>query len=183
MSEYLRLRIEGATYFFTVVTFQRRPFLTTDLARESLRNAWQAVRAKRPFDIDAVCILPDHLHCLWTLPPDDADYSIRWNLIKAAFTKEYLKKGGSDGTRNASRRRSGEAAVWQRRFWEHRIRNDEDLRRHFDYIHFTPVKHGYVNRPADWPWSSFHRYVQQGWYEPDWGEIEPKTITGFECDE
>ncbi len=180
MAKYRRLYIPGGTYFFTVVTFDRRPFLTSDLARKCLRAAWIEVRRKYPFELDALCLLPDHLHCLWTLP-DDVDYSIRWSAIKGGFTRRYLAAGGTQGVRSPSRWKKGEAAVWQRRFWEHTIRNDKDLRRHYDYIHYNPVKHGLVQRPYDWPWSTFRRYVRMGWYDREWGREEPATVVDFTC--
>jgi putative transposase len=183
MPNYRRSYIEGATYFFTVVTFGRRPFLISALAREALRTAFDHVRARMPFQTEAICLLPDHLHCLWTLPPNDAQYPKRWRTIKETFTKRYLAGGGRDGPRNASRRRTGEAAVWQRRFWEHRIRDERDFRRHLDYIHFNPVKHGHVAKAEDWPHSTFHRYVRLGWYEADWGSLEPDDLKGFSCEE
>lgn len=173
MTRYRRWRQAGGTFFFTVVTFGRRRFLTDDDASRCLRSPWRETVRHRPFETVAVCLLPDHLHCLWTLQPDDEDYSTRWAKLKEAFTKQYLAQGGQDGTRNASRRRKREAAIWQRRFWEHTIRDDVDFQRHFDYIHYNPVKHGLVTRVADWPWSTFHRYVKKQWYDPDWGSVEP----------
>ena len=181
MPDYRRAKIQGGTYFFTVVTFGRRPFLTTDLARHCLRSAWRDVRKGHPFQSEAICLLPEHLHCIWSLPDGDADFSGRWNAIKGLFSKRYLSGGGIEAPRNSSRRRRGEAAVWQRRFWEHCIRDQDDLRRHLDYIHFNPVKHGHVSQPLDWPWSSFHRYLQMGWYDERWGGQEPDTIKGFGC--
>ncbi len=176
MPEYRRAMVPGGTYFFTVVTFHRKPFLTTELARACLRSAWRDVSRRHPFRTDAICLLPDHLHCIWTLPEGDADFSGRWNAIKGIFSKRYLAAGGRDGVRNSSRAGKGEAALWQRRFWERAIRGDGDLRTHTDYIHFNPVQHGHVHRPADWLWSSFHRCVRLGWYERDWGEQEPASL-------
>lgn len=180
MPNYSRSRVRGGTFFFTVVTHDRRKFLTDDLARRCLRRAWKRTIEKKPFTVDAVCLLPDHLHCIWTLPENDRDFSGRWTALKGMFTRYYLNAGGEDGERNKSRSRHGEAAVWQRRFWEHTIRDEEDYSRHVDYIHFNPVKHGYVAKPADWKWSSFHRFVQVGSYESDWGSTEPDTIRGLE---
>ena len=155
--------------------------LTSQLARRCLRSAWMEVRRKYPFNINAVCLLPDHLHCLWSLPGDDADYSKRWKAIKGIFSRSYLEAGGIEGRRNRSRRRSGEAAVWQKRFWEHTIRDDRDYQRHLDYIHYNPTKHGLVSRPIDWAWSSFRQYVRQGLYHQEWGSSEPVTVSGFDC--
>ena len=168
MPEYHRSRVEGGTYFFTVVTYQRLPILTIEPARKILRQAWEDTKLRFPFETIAVCLLPDHLHCIWQLPEGDADYSVRWKEIKRLFTKGYLKEIGPGEERNESRQKRHEAAIWQRRFWEHTICDDEDLEMHLDYIHYNPIKHGYVTRTADWLWSSFHRYVKAGIYEIDW---------------
>jgi putative transposase len=164
MSHYRRANDPGGCYFFTVVTYRRQSFLTDDLARGCLRHAWRTVRERRPFELVALCLLPDHLHCIWRLPPDDADFSTRWASIKGVFTREYLRRGGLDAIRNASHIHRREAALWQRRFWEHKIRDEVDLARHINYIHFNPVKHGLVTDPADWAWSTYHRYVREGYY-------------------
>ena len=146
MSDYVRAKLAGVEYFFTLVTFDRRPFLTSPVARRILRTAWQEVQGRYPFEVRAVCLLPDHIHCIWKLPEQDNNFSKRWMSIKTIFTKRFLAAGGSEGRRNQSRKRTGEAAVWQRRFWQHMILDEDDFRRHFDYIHYNPVKHGYVNR-------------------------------------
>jgi putative transposase len=176
MPDYRRVRLEGATYFFTLVTHQRRRFLTRPLVRRVLRRAWARVARAKPFDTVAVCLLPDHLHCIWALPQGDADFPGRWRAIKGHFTRELRRAGQGRAAASPSRHRKREAAVWQRRFWEHWIRDEEDLRRHIDYVHFNPVKHGYVAAAADWPWSSFHRYVRDGWYPSDWGSVEPSDL-------
>ena len=173
MPNYRRNYVPGGTYFFTVVTHQRRPLFGRAAARELLRAAIGAVRVARPFDIVAVVLLPDHLHSIWTLPKDDADYSTRWRQIKEAFTRSFLAAGGADGPSSASRERHGERAVWQRRFWEHTCRDQDDLNRCIEYVHWNPVKHGLARRVRDYPWSSFHRYVAQGVYPPDWGAADP----------
>jgi putative transposase len=134
------------------------------------------VRESHPFFVDAACLLPEHLHCIWTLPEEDADYSLRWREIKRLFSHEYVRQIGEGGFRNESRQKRREVAVWQRRFWEHTLRDGQDFNRHVDYIHFNPVKHGLVKRAADWPWSSFHRYVKMGFYDPGWGETEEMAI-------
>ena len=131
----------------------------------------------------AVCLLPEHLHCIWSLPEGDADYSKGWKEIKRKFTRGYLLEVGPGGERNASRVRRGEAAVWQRRFWEHTMRDEGDLNRHLDYIHYNPVKHGLVKNVSDWPWSSFHRYVREGCYAEDWGETVGERIGEMRCGE
>jgi len=164
MTNYRRSKTEGAYYFFTVVTYQRHPFLTDEFARTCLRNAWQRVGSQRPFDVIAMCILPDHLHCIWKLPADDNLYSQRWSLIKKHFTRAYLNAGGREYAQSCSRIAKRERGIWQRRFWEHRILDEHDLQRHVDYIHFNPVKHGLVGTVDDWPWSTYHKYVKSGYY-------------------
>jgi putative transposase len=173
VSNYRRYYVPGGTYFFTVVTFARRPFLTSDMARPLLRQAIDDVREQRPFTVVAWVLLPDHLHAVWTLPPGDADYSRRWQAIKENFTKPYLATGGCEGVRSRSRRRRRERAVWQRRFWEHTVEDEDDLVACVDYVHWNPVKHGLVSRVRDWPWSTFHRFVSAGHYEIDWGRSDP----------
>lgn len=168
MRRYLRSRI-GRTFFFTVVTQDRREILTTDLGRRSLRDAIQGVRSERPFAITAMVMLPDHLHTVWELPRGDSDYSTRWRLVKSRFTSLWVGAGGGEAVDSPSRRRNAERAVWQRRFYEHTCRDDVDLKRCVDYVHINPVKHGLVDRVGDWPWSSFHRYVRLGEYPPEWG--------------
>ena len=164
MSDYRRANFEGGYYFFTVVTFKRVKFLADKLSRDCLRFALSKVKETRPFENIAMCLLPDHLHCVWKLPDGDADFSIRWNSVKSLFTKMYLNSGGHEGQRNVSRKRTGEAAVWQRRFWEHQIRDEKDLQRHIDYIHYNPFKHGLVKNIEDWQWSTYHKFVQNGFY-------------------
>ena len=163
MSNYRRFYVPGACYFFTVVTEARRPLFNDAEVRQWLRQSMRAVRRELPFRIDAICLLPNHLHCLWTLPLDDGDFSRRWQRIKAGVSKEFVRSGKLVEQARPSRARKGEVEVWQRRFWDHCIRNEDDYRRHFDYIHYNPVKHGLVHRPLDWPWSSFARYVHMGW--------------------
>lgn len=165
--QYHRARIKGGTYFFTVVTHNRRRFLCQPENVELLRAALREVKATHPFKIEAIVVLPDHLHCLWALPENDDDYSTRWRLVKSYFSRE--SKGTYGGQISLSRQRKQEQSVWQRRFWEHLIRDESDFRRHVDYIHYNPVKHGLVKAPKDWKYSSFHRYVQAGIYGQDWG--------------
>ncbi len=173
MPNYRRDRTPGATYFFTVVTYQRRPWLCHPSARRVLREAVRKVQASRPFRIDAWVLLPDHLHCIWTLPEGDCDYSVRWRLIKDHASRCLSAVLVPEGVRlSESRRRRGETAVWQRRFWEHRIRNGADFIAYCDYIHYNPVKHGLCRCPTDWPWSTIHRLVSAGYYPPDWGSAE-----------
>jgi len=168
MPEYRRSREEGGIYFFTVVTYHRLPILTDTTTRNILHSAWLDTKQRHPFETLAVCLLPDHLHCLWKLPEGDANYSQRWNEIKGLFTKEYLRNVGIGETPNESRQKHREAAIWQRRFWEHTILDQNDLELHLDYIHYNPIKHGYVKQASAWQWSSFHRYVKIGLYNADW---------------
>lgn len=168
MSRYRRAHIQGGTYFFTLSTLRRQPVLTLPTVRTALREAIQIARARYPFEILAWVLLPDHLHCIWTLPPDDADFGIRWSLIKRHVTQAAnLKTTGIAVSQSRLARREG--TLWQRRFWEHAIRDEEDLRRHVDYIHWNPVKHGLTQRVSDWPYSTYHRYVREGIYAADWG--------------
>jgi len=165
--QYRRARTEGGTYFFTVVTYRRRRFLCEEENIKLLRSIFVEIKQGHPFSIDAIVVLPDHLHCLWTLPPGDLDYSLRWRLIKSAFSRQCGQQ--YKGILVKSRQKKQEQAVWQRRFWEHEIQNDTDFRNHVEYIHYNPVKHGLVTAPVDWQYSSFRRYVDQGLYEGVWG--------------
>jgi putative transposase len=130
-----------------------------------LRDIYRLVQQKRPFETVAICILPDHLHAIWTLPSDDIDYATRWNLIKGGFSRGLA----TATSRSASKIAKREKGIWQRRYWEHAIRDDADLERHVDYIHYNPVKHGLVSRVSDWPHSSFHQHVKRGLLPHDWG--------------
>lgn len=161
MSNYRRMRVEGGTYFFTVNLADRRQRLLVDYV-PMLRVAFIETKALRPFIVDAIVVLPDHLHCVWTLPPGDCDFSSRWRRIKAKFSAQIPAAVSTCTTTR------GERGIWQRRFWEHVIRDDADYRAHFDYIHYNPVRHGHVSSAANWPFSSFHRYVRQGIYPADW---------------
>ena len=161
---YRRAQIEGATYFFTVNLADRSSGLLVDRVAD-LREAVRVVRDAHPFQILAWVVLPEHMHALWRLPDGDSDYSLRWGLIKAGFSRAIPKHERLCD----SRRAKGERGIWQRRFWEHLIRDDSDLQRHVDYTHYNPVKHGYVERAVDWPFSSFHRYLSAGWVTADWG--------------
>ena len=164
MPNYRRSFVPGGTFFFTVNLLDRdRDLLVrhVDLLREAVRT----VRAKRPFEIVAWVVLPEHQHCIWTLPPDDTDYPERWRLIKLLFSRALPREEHI----NASRKAKGERGVWQRRFWEHTICDERDLNHHIDYIHFNPVKHGHCVRAADWPHSSIHRFIEQGVLTSNWG--------------
>jgi putative transposase len=165
--DYRRAKIKGGSYFFTVVTYGRNKILTNNENVFLLREAFRHVMEGHPFILDAFILLPDHLHCIWTLPEGDMDFSKRWRLVKSYFTKKCDHE--HKNTPNASRKKKNEQAVWQRRFWEHLIRDDEDYLRHVEYIHYNPVKHGLVKAPKDWPYSSFHKYVREGKYDLNWG--------------
>ena len=168
MSNYRRANTPGACYFFTVVTFRRRPILTDDDCRIWLHNAIINTQKRYPFTIDAWVLLPDHLHCIWTLPEDDNDFSVRWNGIKRRFTSAAKHRLHKPEWVNASKQKHREGTIWQRRFWEHQIRDDKDYQRHMDYIHYNPVKHGLVKTVNEYPHSTFHRYVNQGIYPASW---------------
>jgi len=155
MPNYVRARVEGGTYFFTVAAKQRAPRFAREDFRNALRTAIRSAQSRWVFQIDAWVLLPDHLHCIWTLPDNDADFSKRWSTIKRLTTQAL-----------------GESP-WQSRFWEHRVRDEGDFQRHFDYIHWNPVKHGHVDRVIDWPHSTFHRHLKQGIYTPDWCDTSP----------
>ncbi len=165
MPNYRRAREVGSTYFFTVVTRERLHVLVLPHVLNALREAFRTVKQAKPFDLDAIVILPDHLHAIWTLPPEDADFSGRWGSIKRHVSKA---SGIAAPNPTHSMRTRGEIGFWQRRFWEHLIRNDDDYARHMDYIHYNPVKHGYAKRAAEWPHSSFHKCVERGIYPMDW---------------
>lgn len=167
MPRYIRAFVPGGTFFFTVALLERRRRLLTENIAV-LRAAFAHVRGCHPFVIDAMVVLPDHLHCIWTLPPGDADFSTRWHGIKAMFARSM-----PTGERLSDRRRAkGERGIWQRRFWEHTIRDERDFESHVDYIHFNPVKHGHVVRAADWPHSTFLEYVRRGVYALDWSAAQ-----------
>ena len=166
---YRRSTAPGATYFFTVVTHQRRPVFDNQQAVTLLRAAFRKTKQRHPFEIDAFVLLPEHIHCIWTLPEGHHDYSTRWGLIKSEFTRNFPNQTPSNPRR--------ERAIWQRRFWEHQIRDERDLRAHIDYIHYNPVKHGLVTAPIDWPYSSLHRYVRQGILPANWAADHPPQLS------
>ncbi len=173
MPDYRRWYVPGGTYFFTAVTQGRRPILCGDLARQCLHEAIEVVRKKRPIELLAIVLLPDHIHTIWTLPRGDVAYPVRWKRIKEEFTVAYLAAGGKESPPSRSRLRHGERGIWQRRYWEHTVRDEDDLKRCVDYVHWNPKKHGHVANVRDWPWSSFHRYVESAEYALDWGADDP----------
>ncbi len=176
MPNYIRFHVPNACYFFTVITCDRNPILTLESSRDCLHDAFQTVRRKYPFTIEGIVVLPNHIHTLWAMPEGDSNYSLRWNLIKNRFTRLYSKDHSTEKSLPLSRIKKREKGIWQRRFWEHMIRNEDDFIKHLNYIHYNPVKHGYVQNPRDWRWPSFHRYVKLGWYEDDWGSSVPKNL-------
>ncbi|KTD35424.1 Transposase IS200 like protein [Legionella moravica] len=153
----------GGTYFFTLVLNNRKSQLLTSQIN-LLGEAFRKVKQKYPFCTEAIVVLPDHIHTVWKLPDNDFNYSLRWHQIKSNFTKSLIKEHVK-----IIKDQRGEYSLWQRRFWEHRIRDESDLQSHIDYIHFNPVKHGYVTSAKEWPYSSFHRYVQNGTLPENWG--------------
>ena len=184
---YSRARLKGGTYFFTVVTHKRVKIFHRSDNVELLRQAFRKVIKRHPFKIEAFVLLPDHLHCIWTLPQGDADFSTRWRLIKTYFSRHIGFVGWVEERnptkKTTSRLRKNEKSIWQRRFWEHLIRNNEDFRRHVEYIHYNPVKHGLTKAPCDWDYSSFHRYVEKGKYNIKWGagvKMKFDTTVGYE---
>ena len=173
MSDFRRKFVPGGMYFFTVVTYQRRRFLTDEIARSSLREAFMEVNRMMPFNIFAIVLLPEHLHMVMQLPPNDAAYPIRWKRIKESFTRRWLERGGRESPVTESERKRGRRGVWQPRYWEHTVRDEPDLERCVDYTHWNPRKHGLVTRVKDWKWSSFSRFVREGQYELNWGGEAP----------
>jgi putative transposase len=174
MSRYRRAKVDGGVFFFTVTLADRSSDLLLRHV-DRLRRLYMSVQKRYPFETIAICVLPDHLHAIWSLPPGDENFALRWNVIKSGFTRGL----GGEAPRTASKIARRERGIWQRRYWEHAIRDDADLARHVDYIHFNPVKHGYVSRVYDWPHSSFHRYVERGLLPPDWGGDVAETPGTF----
>jgi putative transposase len=173
MPNYRRNLLPGGTYFFTCVTHHRRPILTTELGRKILRAAVIKVGKDHPFNLFATVLLPDHWHSVWILPPGDDRYSLRWMRIKEEFTRQWIDGGGTESEQSDARKKHRQRGVWQSRFWEHTVRDEADLQRCVDYIHWNPRKHQLVQRVRDWKWSSFHRFAEAGQYDIDWGGVDP----------
>ena len=171
MSNYKRVYLPNHSYFFTVVTANRNDIFAENKNVDLLKSAFRYVQSRKYFNIDAICILPDHLHCIWTMQ-DDCNHSVRWQMIKTSFTREYRKQNPEQKHRS----------IWQPRYWEHTIRDLEDWQRHIDYPHYNPVKHGLVESVNDWYYSSFDKYYKQGYYEKNWGNSEPVTVSGLSCE-
>ena len=165
--QYRRAKEKGGTYFFTVNLADRKSNLLIEHI-EDLRDVMKKVKQQHPFDIDAMVVLPDHLHAIWTLPKDDADYPKRWMLIKSGFSRRIPK----NEYRRKSRITKGERGIWQRRYWEHMIRDERDYEQHVNYVHYNPVKHGCVEKAVEWKHSSIHRYIKDGIIDPNWGISE-----------
>ncbi len=163
MVQYRRDFLPGGTFFFTVALEDRRSNLLTERVTD-LRAAFRRARTERPFDIGAIVILPDHLHAIMTLPQDDGDFPLRWRRIKTLFTQAVIARGATFKSRDG-----GGHSLWQRRYWEHTIRDADDFTRHVDYIHYNPAKHGHVANPVDWPYSSLHRFIRRVILPPAWG--------------
>jgi putative transposase len=222
MPDYRRLKIPGATYFFTVVTDSRKPLFSDETARRVLKEATSETTSILPFKMDAWVLLPDHLHCLWTLPAGDRDFSKRWGIIKSHFTKKMktvgwtlptdpteMKVGWALPTKptetkvgwalptkptetrvgwalptevqqTPSRFKHREGMIWQRRFWEHLIRDEKDFNRHCDYIHYNPVKHGLIDDPKKWECSSILQFIEEGLYPQDWGDSVGEEILSMD---
>jgi putative transposase len=172
MVRYRRSRIAGATYFFTVNLRDRRRGLLVEHV-DALRDIVRSVKNELPFTIEAMVVLPDHWHSVWTLPSDDVAYARRIRLIKARFTRHLLRVGVQ-----MAKDERGEYRLWQRRYWEHTIRDDRDFESHVNYVHFNPVKHGHVTRAIDWRHSTLHRYIERGLLPADWAGISPEGEFG-----
>ncbi len=174
MRRYIRAKNPGGTYFFTVNLADRHGNLLLVEHIASLRAAFVKTRLDHPFRVDAIVVLPDHLHALWTLPADDSDFATRWSLIKARFSRAVRPSEHI----SSSRKRRRERGLWQRRYYEHLIRDDDDYANHVAYIHWNPIKHGWAERAVDWPHSSIHRFIRKGWLASDWGAdmVRPAEI-------
>ncbi|MES2073938.1 MAG: transposase [Pseudomonadota bacterium] len=168
---YRRADIPGAMYFFTVNLADRKSRLLTEQI-DALRNAMRKIRQSHPFEIIAMVVLPDHLHAIWRMPEGDPDFPLRWSLIKAAFSRALAKTE----TVEPSRTKKRERGIWQRRYWEHQIRDDDDLEKHVAYIYFNPVKHGHVARAVDWPYSSIHREIAEGNVTEEWAYLDEASV-------
>jgi len=186
MPNFIRADMPGGMFFFTLVTYERRPIFQGAEARRLLRESLHAVQRIRPFTLDAVVLLPDHLQCMMTLPENDEDFSTRLRKIKEGFTRRYLATGGTESQVTDGQARKELRGVWQQRFWEHTIRDDCDFERHMNYIHFNPVKHQLAACAHAWPWSSFKKRVRQNAYELDWccscdgRNLRPPSETGLD---
>ena len=177
MSHYRRANTAGGSYFFTVVSYRRQPFMCDEIFRSALRQAITRVKEKHPFIVEAWVLLPDHCHAIWTLPENDAHFAKRWQLIKQYVTQQCKHEYFNPALMAASKIKHQESTIWQRRYWEHQIRDERDFNNHMDYIHYNPVKHGLVKNVHEWPYSTFHQKVKQGIYPVNWGaEFKAKRM-------
>jgi putative transposase len=174
MSEYIRSNIAGGTYFFTVTLANRGSTALIDHIA-ALRTAYRRVQTLHPFKTIAICVLPDHIHVIWKLPAGDHDFALRWQHIKGQFSRQL----SANAQRSDSKFKKREKGIWQRRYWEHQIRDEIDLQRHVDYTHINPVKHGFVTQVKDWEYSSFHQYVERGELPIDWGGVNTALTERF----
>ena len=177
MPNYRRAIVPGGTYCFTIVTYNRAKIFSDPADVSILGDVIRAAKQHWPVTIDAIVLLPDHWHTIWTLPPGDTEYSKRMGWLKKEFTKRWIKSGGDENPVSQSEKSERRRGIWQPRFWEHVIEDDDEFDRYFDYIHWNPVKHQYVTRPQDWKHSSFHRWVAYGVYPLDWGCSENHAET------
>lgn len=160
MPGYRRVWVEGGSYFFTVVTERRRELFLREDVRAALRLAVAKVRERYPFEIEAWVLLPDHIHCIWTLPREDADYATRWRLIKTHTTKQLNLTFNDQKILNGRRIKKRQGGIWQHRYWEHYLKDEDDYNHHVDYVHWNPVKHNLVTHPSQWPYSTYHRWLK-----------------------
>lgn len=179
MSNYIRAKIAGGYYFFTVVTYRRRPILCDEPIRTALKNAIKQTQSQYPFEMIAIVLLPDHLHCIWKMPDDDYNYGKRWGIIKSLVSKQCREYHAPQQEMSYDRYSKNHSGIWQNRFYEHFIRNEWDFNNHLNYIHYNPVKHGLVARPKDWQFSTFYKYVKLGFYDENWGD-DVQIIGDFE---
>ena len=168
MPDYRRYFNPGGTFFFTVITNDRKPILCTIKGRKFLRRSIQKIKTDRPFEALAFVLLPEHFHCIWKLPDEDGDFSVRIACVKKMFTRLWIKDHGQEGAISEARQKHREKGTWQRRFWEHTIRDENDFINHVNYIHYNPVKHNLVKCPHDWPYSTFHKWMKDGYYKKEW---------------
>lgn len=169
MPRYVRSNTKGATYFFTLISYNRRKILCENDLLKAFKDSIKVIQQHYPFEIIAWVQMPDHLHCIWKLPDNDADYSMRWSQIKRLTTQACPQYHLPIHELSPSKISRNERGVWQRRFFEHQIKSEADFIKYMDYIHYNPVKHRLVERAIDWPYSSFHRHIKAGNYSADWG--------------
>ena len=179
MPNYRRAWVPGGSFFFTLVTNRRAKLFSQPAARDLLGSIFRECQLEWPFEINALVLLPEHLHAIWTLPRGDAEYPTRWGWIKKEFTKKWRRLGGAEERISAARKRERRGGVWQPRFWEHTLEDADDFERHFDYIHYNAVKHGHVKCPRDWQWSTFHRWVKEGVYPEHWACSQRGFVMDF----